>query len=110
MSIVERVVDRKRRITLPLDANLEEGSKVAVVSSHNTVLITKDAKLAKKLETLIPQIKNQKKMDALDEWDRLLREAGLLGLSSNEIERKVGRAIVVETTLPKKSSRAREHR
>lgn len=109
MSIIERIVDRKRRITLPSDANLEEGSKVAVVSSHNTVLITKDAKLAKKLETLIPQIKTQRKMDALEEWDLLLREAGLLGLSSNEIERKVGRAIVAETPLTKKSLRAREH-
>ncbi len=107
MSIIERVIDRKRRITLPSDANLEEGSKVAVVSSRNTVLITKDVKLAKKLETLIPQIKIQRKMEALQQWDRLLREAGLLGLSSNDIERKVGRAIVAETQT-KKSSRTRE--
>lgn len=108
MSIIERVIDRKRRITLPSDANLEEGSKVAVVSSRNTVLITKDVKLAKKLETLIPQIKIQRKMEALQQWDRLLREAGLLGLSSNDIERKVGRAIVAETRLTKKSARTRE--
>ena len=108
MSIVERTVDRKRRITLPSDANLEEGSRVAVVSSHNTVLITKDARLARRLETLIPQIKTQRKMSALKEWDRLLRESGLLGLSSDEIERKIGRAIVAETPLAKKSSLARE--
>lgn len=93
MSITERVVDRKRRVTLPPDSNLEEGSTVSVVSSTNTVLITKDPQLAKKLETLIPQIRSKRKLEALEEWESLLKEAGLLGLTSKQIESKVAHSV-----------------
>ena len=107
MPITERIVDKKHRVTLPSDGDLEEGTKVTIVSSEDTVLITKNPRLASKFKALMPEIEMKRKFDALDEWENLLKEAGVIGMSSRKIEDSVGRAIVTERHRARKSVHAR---
>lgn len=93
MSVLERVVDEKRRVTLPLDAHFKAGSKVTMVSSSEAVFITVDQSLVEQFREVIRRRELKRRFSALDEWENLLTDTGLLGLSSREIEARVGEAI-----------------
>ncbi|MBI4257725.1 MAG: hypothetical protein HY619_02105 [Thaumarchaeota archaeon] len=99
MSAAHRTVDKKRRVTLPSNTNITEGTKVIAVSAPDAVLITSNKNLAERFKETVSKLKLNHKIQALDEWENLLTKAGLLSLDSEEIETKVGETIPRPKTI-----------
>ncbi len=60
VTVLNRKLDKKRRLTIPLNAgNLKEGSKVVMVTSDDAVIITHDAGAAKEILGIASQSRDE---------------------------------------------------
>ena len=93
IEVAERKLDAKRRVTLPNTAAFKKGSKVLIIASPDSAIITSDRQTAENLGKVLHELEGRRKELALDEWERLVVQAGLSGLSSEGIDGAVGRRI-----------------
>ncbi len=94
VTVLNRKLDKKRRLTIPLNAgNLKEGSKVVMVTSDDAVIITHDAGAAKEISGLLLRAETKHKLAALEEWQSLIEKAGLSNMSAAQIDRAVAKSL-----------------
>ena len=93
VNVVERKVDKKRRVTLPQNMEVKEGSRVIMMASKDAAVVAADSAFAEKLSEALREAEREKKYEAIDEWARLIEEAGLSGLRAKDIDRLVGQGV-----------------
>lgn len=94
MSVTERRLDEKRRVTIPTSASsLKQGSKVAMISYNDAVIIASDKAVAEELSSFLHGSETRRKLKALNEWEDLVGKAGLSNLTTEKIDRAVERGI-----------------
>jgi len=89
VTVLERKVDGKRRVTLPSILGLKEGSKVVMVASPDSAIIAPDRRIAENLAKALHKLEMSRKLVALKEWEKMIAEAGLSGLTSESVDRAV---------------------
>ena len=97
ITIAERQLDEKNRITVPASfaSGLKGKGKVIVMSyDDQAVIITPDRRLADKLSDLLQRNEVNRKIRALEEWEKLIDGARLSKLTTEEIDRKVVKSIL----------------
>ena len=93
VSVMERKVDEKRRVTLPQTMEVEAGAQVIMIASRKAAVVASDRETAEKLGAAIRQAELGAKFKVIDEWTRLVEQAGLLGLKAKDIDRLVGEGV-----------------
>lgn len=94
VTVTERRLDEKRRVTIPASASsLKQGSKVAMISYDDAVIIASDKALAEELSSFLHESETRRKLKALNEWEDLVEKAGLSNLTAEKIDRAVERGI-----------------
>lgn len=94
ISMTERRIDKKRRVSIPSSAsNLKEGRKVVVISSEDVAIISSNKDVAREISQSLHELETKRKEKFFKEWDDLLEKTGLLNLSNREIDRIVARGI-----------------
>ncbi len=93
VTVTERKVDDKRRVTLPPAVGLREGDTVVMIASKDAAIVASDRGVAEKLRDILRELETKRKVDALVEWEKLLGEAGLSDLDSRKIDAIVGKSI-----------------
>ena len=93
--MTEKVLDSKRRITVPSSVgNLKQDSKVALVTlDKDAVIIASTKEVAQELASLFREASVKRKLRALDEWEDLVKKAGLSDLTTEEIDHTVEKEI-----------------
>jgi bifunctional DNA-binding transcriptional regulator/antitoxin component of YhaV-PrlF toxin-antitoxin module len=106
VTVSERKVDDKRRVTLPPTLDVKEGQSVVMIASRETAVVASDRRVAEKLTRVLRELETEKKVRAVEEWARLIEEAGLSGLKARDIDRVVTEGIPEEGKgVARKSSR-----
>lgn len=93
VTVTNRKVDKKRRVTLPPNINLKEGSKIFIVSSLDTAIITSNKHIAERLAKTLRKLETNLKTQTLTEWGRIIDEAGLISLTSQSIDHTIAHNI-----------------
>lgn len=93
ISITERRIDSKRRVTIPDTVSFRAGSKVVIIASTDSAIIAPDTEIAENLAKLLQDLESKKKQKALDEWEALISGAGLSGVSSEKVDQAVAASI-----------------
>lgn len=96
VTVSERKVDEKRRVTLPPNVDIHEGATVVMIASKDAAVIASNKGVAERLTEVLQELELDRKIRALDEWEKLIQEAGLSGLTSKDIESIIGK------TMPRK--------
>ena len=96
----QRRVDSKRRLALPADSGIAANQNAFVTLADDLVFVTKDKQVSDQLFAALRQVLETRKLNALREWEKTLKEAGLLHLSSAEIDK-----IVNQSLAPKRNRR-----
>ena len=86
MVVIVRVVDGKRRVTLPASMDVIEGSQVVVIASKEAAVVAADRATAQKLSEAIREIERGNKHRVIAEWAGLVEQAGLSGLMAGDID------------------------
>ncbi|MBI2937178.1 MAG: hypothetical protein HYY22_03135 [Thaumarchaeota archaeon] len=104
VTVTNRKVDKKRRVTLPPNINLKEGSKIFIVSSLDTAIITSNKHIAERLAKTLRKLETNLKTQTLTEWGRMIDEAGLTSLTSQSIDHTIAHNIQrPKNLLPKQN-------
>jgi bifunctional DNA-binding transcriptional regulator/antitoxin component of YhaV-PrlF toxin-antitoxin module len=94
VTITERRLDEKRRIAIPSDMELKEGSRVILIShDKNALIVASDRKVAEEISNLLRESDLKHKLETLDEWEKLVNKAGMSGFTSKKIDRAVDKSI-----------------
>ncbi|MBI2937173.1 MAG: hypothetical protein HYY22_03110 [Thaumarchaeota archaeon] len=93
VTVTERKIDEKRRVTLPLNVSLKEGASVVMIASQDAAIITSNKHIVKKLAKILRELETSRKTVTLTEWEKMINEAGLGGLTSESIDRAVAESI-----------------
>ncbi len=93
ISVTERRMDAKRRVTIPSTVSFKAGSKVVIIASTDSAIIAPDTEIAESIAKLLHQLESKKKQVALTEWEALIAGAGLSDVSSEKIDQAVARKI-----------------
>ena len=92
--VTERRLDEKRRVTIPAStSSLKQGSKVAMISYEDAVIIASDKTVAERLLNFLRESETRRKLKALNEWEDLVEKAGLSTLTADKIDHAVERGI-----------------
>lgn len=103
VTVIERKVDEKRRVTLPPLMNVKEGSQVVMIASKDAAVVASDRKVAERLSNALRDLEKERKHKVVEEWAKLVEEAGLAGLRARDIDK-----LVDEGILDRGSGRGRE--
>lgn len=93
VTVTERKVDEKRRVTLPPNVSLKEGTSIVMIASQDAAIITSNKRIAKKLAKILRELETSRKTVTLTEWEKMIDEAGLTDLTSESIDRAVAESI-----------------
>ncbi len=98
VTVTERKLDDKRRVTIPSNVSFKEGSKVVMIAFDDAAIIVANEATAKRLARVFREAQTARKLGALDEWVDLVEKAGLSKLTASEIDAAVERGL----TRPKR--------
>ncbi len=98
VTVTERKLDEKRRVTIPSNVSFKEGSKVVMIAFDDAAIIASDEVTAKRLARVLREAQTACKLRALDEWVDLVEKAGLSKIKAGEIDAAVERGL----TRPKR--------
>lgn len=93
VTVSERKVDDKRRVTLPATVEAGAGASVVIIASKDAAVIASDRRVAERLTRVLRELEADRKTRALEDWAKLIEEAGLAGLRSKDIDKIVGKGI-----------------
>ncbi len=98
VTVTERKLDGKRRVTIPTNVSFKEGSKVVMIAFGDAAIIASNEATAKRLARVLREAQTARKLRALDEWVDLVEKAGLSKLTASEIDAAVEKGL----TRPKR--------
>ncbi len=98
VTVTERKLDEKRRVTIPSNVSFKGGSKVVMIAFDDAAIIASNEATAKRLARVLREAQTARKLRALDEWVDLVEKAGLSKLTASEIDAAVERGL----TRPKR--------
>jgi len=77
---------------LPADFKAREDGRVVLISIDKyAMIVASDRRVAEEISSLLHQTTVNRKLRALDEWEKLVRASGLAGPTSKKIDRAVER-------------------
>lgn len=94
--VIERKVDGKRRVVLPPTVAVKEGDTVVMIASKDAAVVASDRAVAQKVSSAIKELEKERKFKVIDEWAKLVEEAGLSGLRAKDIDRLVNEGVSEE--------------
>ena len=99
VTVSERKMDEKRRVTLPTKVEVKPGGNVVMIASKDAAVIASDRLVAERLAKVLRELETERKIRAIEEWAKMIEEAGLTGLRSKDIDKIVGRSIARKVGL-----------
>ena len=90
VTVTERKVDEKRRVTLPQVMEVKEGSSVVMIASRDATVVASNRAVAERLSNALRGLEKEEKLKAIEEWAEQVKEAGLTGLRAKDNDRLVG--------------------
>ena len=86
---VERRVDVKRRISLPASSGIESNRIAVIIAMDDVVVVGKNKQALSHFIECFKEMQKERKLQALEKWEGIVKEAGLLGMTSDEVDRAV---------------------
>jgi len=74
---------------LPARAGISANQNAFLTVADDVIVVSKDKRDSERVCLALTQAVETKKLDALKEWEKTLKDAGLLHLTSAEIDRVV---------------------
>ena len=102
-----RKVDDKRRVTLPPTLDVKQGSRVVMIASKEAAVVASSREVAEKLGNAMRELEKQRKLKVIEEWARLIEEAGFTGLHAKDIDRLVDEGVHEEVFRARKRNGSR---
>jgi bifunctional DNA-binding transcriptional regulator/antitoxin component of YhaV-PrlF toxin-antitoxin module len=92
----QRRVDSKRRIALPARAGIDANQNAFLTVADDVIVVTKRKRDSEQIFTALKRALETKKLLALKEWEKILKDAGLLHFSSVEIDKIVDESLATK--------------
>ena len=109
MTVTEKQLDEKHRVTVPVAfAASVKDNKVLVVSyDDQAIIITGDRRVADELSDVLARWELRRKLEALDKWQGMIEKAGLSNLTARQIDLAVARELKGRTDNKVKKGKSR---
>ena len=92
----ERKVDSKRRIALPAGAGIDANQNAFLTVADDVIVVAKRKQVSEQIFEALKEALAGRKLNALKEWEKTLKDAGLLKLSSAEIDKIVDHSLAAK--------------
>ena len=101
VTVIEKQLDEKHRITVPADfaASVKDHKVIMVSYGDQAVIITGDKRVADELSGSLARGELKRKLKALEDWERMVKKAGLTKMTSRQVDRAMARVLRQQTNL-----------